>query len=233
MTITISDIYKIEQNVLRRRFYVYISKLGYLLGLGFDLFNILTAANKKKKKKKKKLYRQNKILEFSGLSDFFFAPLFWNKHKNPWHLFDQWLRSTAHKPRLENLKAPTNWDLLVFQYYNTWSTRTLVASINKVSVSKFQTPLLKKMLKGIQSPSSEQPSSTLEGSTHSRLVKLLSFLCIHWRIAFFSSSSASAGYLSKDQTGENLRMQGQDCSVGKTTVSNAIRWSPPVVWALA
>ena len=77
MTITISDIYKIEQNVLRRRFYVYISKLGYLLGLGFDLFNILTAANKKKIKKiKKKLYRQNKILEFSGLSDFFFAPLF-------------------------------------------------------------------------------------------------------------------------------------------------------------
>lgn len=73
---------------------------------------------------------------------FFFASLRWNKHKNPRHLFDHWLRNTAHKPRLENLKAPANWDLLVFQYYYTWSTRTLVATINKVSVSKFQTPLL-------------------------------------------------------------------------------------------
>jgi hypothetical protein len=45
MSTTISDINKIEQNVLRKRFYMYISKLGYLLILGFDLFKILTAAN--------------------------------------------------------------------------------------------------------------------------------------------------------------------------------------------
>jgi hypothetical protein len=43
MTTTISDIYKIEQNVLRKRFY--IPKLNYLLSLGFDLLKILTAAN--------------------------------------------------------------------------------------------------------------------------------------------------------------------------------------------
>jgi len=45
MTTTISDIYKIKQNVLRKRFYMYISKLGYLLSLCFDLFKILTSAN--------------------------------------------------------------------------------------------------------------------------------------------------------------------------------------------
>jgi hypothetical protein len=178
-------------------------------------------------------YRQNKVLEILGFSDFFFASLCWNKHKNPRYLFGQWLRNTAHKPRLENIKAPVNWDPLVFQYYNTWSTRRLVATINKVSVSKFQTPLLQKCWREYSLHLREQPSSTLEGSTHSRLVKLLSFLCSHWRIAFFSSSSsASAGYLSKDQTGENLRMQGQDCWVGTATVSIAIRWSPPVVCAL-
>lgn len=48
MTTTISDIYKTDQNVLRKRFYNYIFKLGYLFGLGFDLFKILTAANDQK-----------------------------------------------------------------------------------------------------------------------------------------------------------------------------------------
>ena len=83
-------------------------------------------------------------------------------------------------------------------------------------------------MKRIRSPSSGQPSSTLEGGKHSRLVKLLSFLCSHWRITFFSSSSSeSAGYLSKDQTGENLQMQGQDCWLGTSAVPIGIRRSPP------
>lgn len=45
MTTTISDICKTEQNILRKRFHMHISKLGYMLSLGFDLFKILTAAN--------------------------------------------------------------------------------------------------------------------------------------------------------------------------------------------
>jgi hypothetical protein len=173
-----------------------------------------------------------RFLKFQD-STIFFASLCWNKHKNPWHRSDQWLRNTAHKARLENLQVSANWDLLVFQYYNTWSTLTLVATINKVSVSEFQTPLLQQCWREYSLHLREQPSPTLEESTHSRLVKLLSFLCGHWRIAFFSSSSsASTGYLTKDQTGENLGIQGQDCWVGMATVSIAIRWSPPVVCAL-
>lgn len=160
----------------------------------------------------------------SGFSNFFavFAAINIKTH-------DTWrLRDTALRPPLKNLKAPAKWDMLVFQYYNIWSICTLFTTINRVSVSKFQTPLLRQCWRQYSHHLREQTSSTLEVNMHSRLVKLPSNLCSHWRIAFFSSSSfASAGSLSKDQTGENLRLQGQDCWLGKATVPIAIRWLPP------
>ena len=87
MTTIISDIYKIEHNVFRKRFYMYLSKLGYLLSLGFDLFKILTVANDQHSWQMK-LQTQEGPWDFR-IQQALFVSLCCNKHKNSQYLFHE------------------------------------------------------------------------------------------------------------------------------------------------